>query len=748
MRCCAAPQLFILIALICPRVSSFSQKPPNLELLFSRLKHYDSLPSKTYADDSIAVGVIGRLCWEYRLINKDSAMYYGNEAMQIAQRANYKKGIGLICTQMAAVYRLQGDFINALNYHSKALDVWLSFKNSNPNYYYSSIILDEARTYNNMGIIYDQLGENTKAMELYLKALAIDESKNNEIGMANKLGNIGTLFLKQSDYDKALSYYLKTLDIAEKKDEKTILSECYGHIGFAYWKKQNRDSAMNYYQKALKMNESVGNKKLLSDNLSDMSLIYEEEKNYATALEYANKSIELKKDIDDRSGIAATYGNIGSMYLNLNQLPEAEKYLITAKNMADSLSEKSLQLDQYMHLCSLYTKKEQYHEALIYEQKATAFKDSLFNQQKTQELTSKELNYEFDKKTAASKAEYEKQIAIAEANKKLAIAESEKKTIQAETEKKLGIANAETKRVAAEAETEKTILESNKRIAITEAGRKRNQAEADKKIAVSNAALEKQTLMRNAIAAGAGILILSSFISFFFYKRKRDADQKQKETYLNLQAAENEMKALRSQMNPHFIFNALGSIQSFLLNNQPADADKYLLKFKELIRLVLENSRQQQVALAEDMKAMELYMQLENIRMNNPFSYHFQIDNNINTEQAEIPALILQPFIENAIWHGLQCKKEAGGRISILVNKQDDNLVCIVEDNGVGRSSEKNKTNSPFKKESLGIKLTEERLKILNAIKKVNAYFKITDLFTNDNKPCGTRVKLVLPFSA
>ena len=158
------------------------------------------------------------------------------------------------------------------------------------------------------------------------------------------------------------------------------------------------------------------------------------------------------------------------------------------------------------------------------------------------------------------------------------------------------------------------------------------------------------------------------------------------------------MKALRSQMNPRFIFNTLGSIQSFLLNNQPADADKYLLKFEELIRLVLENSRQQQVALAEDIKALELYMQLENIRLNNPFSYNFQIDKEIDVEQTEIPALILQPFIENAIWHGLQPKEDAGGSINISISEQNNNLICVVEDNEVGRSSEKHRTGFSFKK--------------------------------------------------
>ena len=168
-----------------------------------------------------------------------------------------------------------------------------------------------------------------------------------------------------------------------------------------------------------------------------------------------------------------------------------------------------------------------------------------------------------------------------------------------------------------------TEAESDKRIAISEADNKRLLAEADKKnikiesakkIADAKIENERQKLIRNSIAAGAGIIILSSFFIFFFYKRKRDADQKQKETALNLRISENEMKALRSQMNPHFIFNALQSIQTFLMNHQPDDANIYLLKFSKLIRLVLENSQYPEVPVKDDMQALELYMQLESIR--------------------------------------------------------------------------------------------------------------------------------------
>jgi sensor histidine kinase YesM len=218
-------------------------------------------------------------------------------------------------------------------------------------------------------------------------------------------------------------------------------------------------------------------------------------------------------------------------------------------------------------------------------------------------------------------------------------------------------------------------------------------------------------------------------------KRKRDAVQKQKETALNLKVSETEMKALRSQMNPHFIFNALQSIQTFLMNHKPEEANVYLLKFSKLMRLVLENSEYPEVPVKEDVQALELYMQLESIRLRHPFTYQINIDSTIDPESDTILPLILQPFVENAIWHGLQYKPVAG-HIDISLSKKGNILYASVTDNGVGRTA---------KHESLGIKLTQDRLNTLNETRHVDANFTITDLFDEQQQPAGTKVELSLP---
>jgi LytS/YehU family sensor histidine kinase len=220
-----------------------------------------------------------------------------------------------------------------------------------------------------------------------------------------------------------------------------------------------------------------------------------------------------------------------------------------------------------------------------------------------------------------------------------------------------------------------------------------------------------------------------------------DAKQKQQEAEFKTEVSNTEMKALRAQMNPHFIFNSLNSISDYIAKNDVDAADKYLSKFAKLMRKILENSEQKDVPLADDLKALELYMQLESLRMNNKFSYEIKVDDDIDKEATLVPPLILQPFVENSIWHGIAAK-DGNGKILIHIKKESDEMInCIVEDDGIGRkqSSAKQPILSKADKSSLGMKITQSRIDILNKIKNTNAAVQLSDLAQ------GLRVEVKLP---
>ncbi|RXR20204.1 sensor histidine kinase [Flavobacterium stagni] len=215
-------------------------------------------------------------------------------------------------------------------------------------------------------------------------------------------------------------------------------------------------------------------------------------------------------------------------------------------------------------------------------------------------------------------------------------------------------------------------------------------------------------------------------------KEALQKSEAEKVTTLRLQF-ENEvnilkLESLRSQMNPHFIFNALNSIKVYLIENNKEQAIYYLNKFSKLIRKILESSRNDSITLTEELEIIELYMRIENIRFDNQIDFSITQDEKVGLPTVKIPSLLLQPFIENAIWHGLMLK-EGEKKISIHVGVQDSRVVLTISDNGIGREkAREHREKKSFKKESLGLEFSRERLSYFNKKTESNYSFNIEDL--------------------
>jgi LytS/YehU family sensor histidine kinase len=258
-------------------------------------------------------------------------------------------------------------------------------------------------------------------------------------------------------------------------------------------------------------------------------------------------------------------------------------------------------------------------------------------------------------------------------------------------------------------------------------------------------AAENESFLNVSLLGVIPFFIAFGFILFLFYMKRREANFKAIEAEIQINMAKVEMKALRAQMNPHFIFNCLNSIYHFMSKKDTEQASKYLIKFSNLIRSILENSLHQEVALNEDLEALELYIQLEQMRLDNKFSYKINIQANIDTNTIYVPPLIMQPFVENSIWHGLSNKAE-GGLIKIEISKDEHMLTYVLEDNGsnVVKSSDLPEIEQ-LKKSSIGISATKERLELVNQKNNGHANFLMTDLKDAANNYCGKRIELKLP---
>lgn len=219
-----------------------------------------------------------------------------------------------------------------------------------------------------------------------------------------------------------------------------------------------------------------------------------------------------------------------------------------------------------------------------------------------------------------------------------------------------------------------------------------------------------------------------------------------KEGALNQKITEMEMTALRAQMNPHFIFNSLNSIESFIMANEKRLASDYLNKFASLMRMILENSRKQAVSLARDMEAMRLYVDLEKLRFEDKFCYITEIDPPLLVGDYKVAPLLIQPFVENAIIHGIAPSEREGLYLKIAVRLDGDYIHYAIEDNGIGRAASLAYTSRSrtVEHKSLGLAISRERIDLLNRLKGSDAVLEIVDLVDKEGKAAGTRVLLTL----
>lgn len=241
---------------------------------------------------------------------------------------------------------------------------------------------------------------------------------------------------------------------------------------------------------------------------------------------------------------------------------------------------------------------------------------------------------------------------------------------------------------------------------------------------------------------------ISSILFIIFTLRVRQIKQKQQVEFEHLvEVSKAELTALRAQMNPHFVFNALNSIQHYILNSKGDEAVKYLSKFAKLIRNILSNSEKPIVTINEDIEAIKLYLELERMRFENKFDYSITIDSSIDGDYDEIPPMLIQPYLENAILHGIN-PKVGNGHININIKVVNQFIKISIKDDGIGREKSKavQSLQPAARHKSLGMKITKDRVRILNTIHQSNLNVNIIDLYNKQKEAVGTQVDIFIPY--
>ena len=605
--------------------------------------------------------------------------------------------------------------------------------------------------------------------------------------------------LQKIDAKKSIEYVSKALEsvVGEKASEKenNKAFEVLGDINF-FWKQY--DLAIDNYKRSLSAASSISNKKT-TDLQIKLATSFRLNKNYQESIstynKLANQLLSNIKKVEVYEGLGDTYkainnsdksvlnyqkglkiavnyeitskitdlnSKIGEAYAQGGDLKEANTYFDNSLILAENENKKR-SVEEKNKVADFYNRSQDYDKEIVLREetlkeiKSLKKEDSLIISDDNP-LTPQRQNYKIAN-AFVSQGKPNKAIPFLEKSIKAAD-KSEDLIVEKDATRKLSEIYKDLGKYDKAAESYQNYVELVEKLyiikeqEISQAARFRREIafkqnritnlESERKLNESRYQLafeNKELIQKNnqvqrwviaSLVVIALLLFIAAFIQFKSVKQQKYAN--------NLLA----LKSLRTQMNPHFIFNALNSVNSFISSNDERAANRYLSEFSQLMRSVLENSEENFIPLEKEIELLELYVKLEHFRFKDKFDYSISVDENLKIDEFVIPPMLLQPYVENAVWHGLRYKKEKGV-LDISFEQIDSEKIKIsIIDNGIGREKSKElKTEHQKKQKSKGMGNIQSRITILNKMYKDKVDVFIEDAFDNEEGK-GTKVVLVL----
>jgi len=533
---------------------------------------------------------------------------------------------------------------------------------------------------------------------------------------------VGKRFRNKSFYAKAMDFHQNALEIAEKINDPHLLSEVYNQMGTVYRRVDENSKALDMHMKSLLIAESIQDSFHISASINGMGNVsYNLNRNLA-AIEYFQRSLDLSKKMNNILGMAINTNNIGDVYQKLNNPDSALHYHFESLEYNSKIDSKTGQAICYNSIGRVYTSKKQYRLALEYLFKA------LESNLGSGDLMNVAISYSNIGKTYLD--DNHPDAAITYLNKALEsaqkigskyTAEEASKYLSQAYEKKGLIHKALEYHKVSTAYRDSTINEKN---IFYMAMAEDNYLDNTRKLKVEE--LSKQTLLQKSkidkqqfyiiIVIIVAIVVFIITLLFALQIRLRNR-------YKSLKF---QQRLLRTQMNPHFIFNALSAIQVFILENDMNKSSRFLSDFSKLMRQVLRSSNYEYISINEEIEILQYYLNLQQLRFSPPFEYILNIDDELKEINAMVPPMLVQPFVENSIEHGLK-PIGSGGEIKISFKKSANGIIIEVEDNGIGIDYTKNVNKNSKTYDSMALKITQERLNIIEKDTKKKTIFEVYD---------------------
>lgn len=683
------------------------------------------------------------------------------KAATAARQSGNKNRIADALVDLGQAYNALSDQTNALRCFQEALHLYEGLKNING---IGDVCVNLAETYRSQSNFPQVLAYLQKARTAY-------EKEAHEIGLAKTFRLLGYYYLNLPHFQTAAPYFQKSLRLYERRQDQTAIGNVLSDLGQAHLLLRDTVESLHYLQKALQQSEQTGNLQGVAKNLWILGDYYFRiQADIPLALEHFQKALRYFEETNNRGRVAELLVNIADVYnytpdhvLKKGGINPAGKYAISIahyKNALEIFKElrpESELLAPLIVLSDLYEKTGQYDSAYRYYKYYAWVREKSINVEKQKEIARLEIKYESQQ--TEDSLQLAKQLTDEKLQTQLLLAQHQQRLLALSNREK-DLQHLAYLKTQSDLQAEQ-LAKQQKAKQLTLAEQEKALQAAQVKTLMQEKAINQLSRQRQWLYS-IGIFAMLALSSLYFLHRSRlrslrleselaqeKAAQKQRETDFQRKLADVSLSALRSQMNPHFIFNCLNSIKLYTVQNDTAAASEYLTKFSRLIRLVLEHSRSERITLASELTALELYIQMEAMRFKEKLRYSIAVAANVETDYIEMPPLLLQPYVENAIWHGLMYK-EAGGRIDIDValTKGDSLLQINITDNGIGRvQAAALRSKTATKHKSYGMKATSERIALINQIYKTGAEVAVHDLVGENRAPAGTQVTLQIPIS-
>ena len=522
-----------------------------------------------------------------------------------------------------------------------------------------------------------------------------------DIQLANTLYNLALVNYYKGNFQKTIEYVHRSLNLRLKNNEQNAMLSCYNMLGIVQLAQDEYDLAEDHFTDALDIATDLQDTVQMASMYNNLGGIYLSIKKYKKALNYYQNSLSLS---DPAASNTSTKMNIGNTLKFLGRYEEARTLLLEGVKEFAKTEDTRQKVISLNLLGDLYVETEEWAKLIDVSEKSLKYLETYpFTEQRKFAAYNLSIGQEKIGYTKAALVNYK-------------LYNSLKDSLFSEQKAK------EIDRLEAQFEFEQN---------------KRKISELTEDNLKSEIQIANDRILRLVMIVIFGFVILILIIIFISYKKKQD----KKRHELAMTKLEIEQRMLRSQMNPHFIFNALNSVQSFVSTNHTFEAEVFLSKFSLLIRNILENSTHEYIGLDEEIETLKLYLELEKLRFDDKFE--FTIDNQILDPSVNVPPMLIQPFVENSILHGMKGKTSKGHINLRFTEVSDDMILCVVEDDGVGRNNNTKKNGH----QSLATQLTNDRISYFNSRKSSNFELKLIDLKNEGGSPAGTKVELLIPLN-